>query len=143
MSTPGWKTKIGYADDTDGPFVYFAGVREITPPTLESDDIDTSNMETADQVRTYMAGWAEPGELEATLAFKKSEASTVYNLFRQPKAFEVVFNDHPTTGSTLVLPSGSYIKSVGQEVDRENETLLNVTIKVSGKPEFTPSPSGV
>jgi hypothetical protein len=119
----------------------FAAVDSITPPSLEADDIETSHMTTPGQVKTFMAGWADPGEIEMTLAFEKAQAATLYSIFRKQLGYRVEFNDAPSPSGSKLFADG-YIKSIGPEVDRENLTTVNVTIKASGSVLFVPSPAG-
>lgn len=145
MSTPGYNTRLAYGNmpTASGSSIWteFAEVDSITPPSLEADDIETSHMTTPGQVKTFIAGWADPGEIEMTIAFQKAQAATVYDLFRKQRGYRVEFNDHPSPSGSKLLCDG-YIKSIGPEVDRENLTVVNVTIKASGEVTFIPSPAG-
>jgi Lambda phage tail tube protein, TTP len=138
----GYGTRLGYGGATEGPFTQFAAVTSITPPTLEANDIETTHLTTPDEMRAYIPGIGENSDLEATIQFKKDLATTVYGLFRDnTKAFEIEFADYPhPSGSRLRLPLGSYIKSVGAEIDEEELTTLNITVKVVGKPIFVAGP---
>jgi hypothetical protein len=139
MSVPGYETRIEMGNQptfaASTTWTPFANVVEITPPTLESDDIETSHMLTPQQIRTYMPGWAEPGEIELSIEFNKTEAKRVYDKFRVPGAFRVVFNDKEYPDGSKLMADG-YIKSIGHEVDREDRVLIPVVIKVSGATEF-------
>lgn len=147
MSTPGYKTKISVGNTADyataSTWTPFASVTEITPPTLEADDIENSHMLTPNQIKTFLPGWADPGEIEMILEFDKDEAANVYDLFRIPKAYRVEFNDPATpSGAGSRLQANGYIKSIGPEVDREGLATVNVAIKVSGEVDFVPAPAG-
>lgn len=139
MSVPGYETRIAFGDtasySTSTSWTEFAAVREITPPAMEADDIETSHMTTPQQIKTYFPGWADPGEIEMTLEFEKSQASTLYDKFRVPSAYRIEFNDAPSPSGSKLKADG-YIKSIGPETDREGLTTVNVTIKVSGAMAF-------
>lgn len=145
MSVPGYQTRIAYGDAANyadsTTFTEFAAVTEITPPELAADDIETSHMTTPKQIKTFLPGWADPGEISLTIEFKKDQAETVYDLFRVPRGYRVEFNDAPTPSGSKLFADG-YIKTIGPEVDRENLTTVNITIKVSGEIDFVPSPAG-
>lgn len=138
---PGYQTRIAYGDmptpSGSTTWTEFAAVTEITPPSLEADDIESSHMTTPQQIKTFIAGWADPGEAEMTLEFNKTQAATIYSLFRVTRAYSVEFNDAPTPSGSKLRFSG-YIKSIGPEADREGLTTVNVTIKASGSVEFIP-----
>lgn len=132
--TKGHSTVIEYGDAAtygdSATWTPFAGVTEATPPTPEADDIDVSHMGSEEQFREFTAGWADGGEVELTLQYAKAQAATVYGLFRQDKGFKVTFSDGSHWGVT------GYIKSFGDEIDREGIITTAATIKVSGKPVF-------
>ena len=143
--TPGYETRLAYGNmptaSGSNTWTEFASVQEITPPSLEADDIETSHMTTPKQIKTFMAGWADPGEAELTLEFEKSEVTKVYDLFRVKRGYRIEFNDAPTPSGSKLRFDG-YIKSIGAEADREGLTTVNVTVKVSGEVSFIASPAG-
>ena len=132
--TKGHSTIIEFGDaetHTDSSvWVKLARVTEVTPPRPEAADIDVSHMDSPEQFNEFDPGWADAGELEFALQFEKEQAETVYGFFRQKKGYRVVFVD----GSQWALTG--YIKSFGDEIDREGIITSGVTVKVSGKPEF-------
>lgn len=111
-----------------------AKVIDITPPNVESDDIDCSHMESPEQFAEYDPGWAEAGECTLTIQFAADENERVYGLFRQKKGFRMVFNQ----GSRWQF--NGYIKAFGNEVDRKGIITAPITVKISGKPEFVKNP---
>lgn len=137
MATKGYKTIIGYGDPGedgqpgDGPFTDFAKVTDINGVSVEADDIETSNMDSVEAWKTFTAGWADAGSVDLKLQFDKTKAAEVYALFRQDKTFRVLFVD----GSQWVL--AGFVKKFGNEVEREKLVTVSITIKASGKPEFT------
>jgi hypothetical protein len=137
MATKGHSTKLAYGDAANyadsETWTDFAKITEITPPNVEADDIDISHMDSPDQFKEFTAGWADGGEVECTIQFAKAANAAVYGLFRQDKGYKVTFVD----GSTWEL--NGYMKAFGNEVEREGIVTANVTIKVSGKPVFTPA----
>jgi hypothetical protein len=132
----GYGVKIGHAaQGTDGaigsgPFTYFARVTEIGGIEVESDDIETSHMESPNQFKEFTAGWADAGEVEFTIQFRKANAAEVWGLFRQDKSFEVKFKD----GSAWTF--NGYLKKFGTEADREGIVTVPVTVKISGEPDL-------
>jgi hypothetical protein len=105
-------------------------VTEIDGIEVEADDIETSHMESPNQFKEFTAGWADAGEVDFVIQFKKENAGTVWGLFRQDKSFEVKFKD----GSTWTF--NGYLKKFGTETDREGIITVPLTAKISGEPEF-------
>lgn len=130
----GADTTIAYGNGASvgesNSFTPFAAVTEITPFSVEADDIDTSHMTTAERWKTFEAGWADAGEVEFTIQFDSDETETVFGLFRQNKGFQLKFSDDSTWSFT------GYVKAFGDQIDREEYVTTDITIKVSGKPEF-------
>lgn len=141
MATKGKKTKLEY-ETTSGTTTTWTkigtGVLSIKPPESVIEDIDTSNMDSAEdsagnQVKTYDPGWAEPGEADVTVQFVKSELSSAYALQGVPKTFKITFSENSTLGFS------GYLKSIGPEVDREKLVTVSLKFKVSGPATFTPA----
>lgn len=135
--TKGHSTLIKYGDGATAAdsttWTKLAQVTAVTPPKIQADDINVSHMESPNQAKQFTAGWADGGEVEFTIQFKADEADTVYGMFRIDKGWQVVFSD----GS--MWECDGYIKSYGDETDREGIVTTSITIKVSGLPEFVPA----
>lgn len=130
----GHSTKIEYGNAAtvaaSTTWTALAKITELGGVNVEAEDIDVSHMESPDQFEEFDPGWANGGEVEATIQFEKTENETVYGLFRVPKGFRMVFVD----GSKWNL--NGYIRSFGNEVERKGIVTAKIKIKVSGKPEF-------
>jgi hypothetical protein len=148
MSTPGYESRLAFGNtadfETSSTWTEFSAVIELEPPTLEADDIETSNMLTPGQVKTWAPGWADSGEISATLEFAAADVKNLYTKFRVPLSWKLSFNDAPegedSTPSHLL--ANGYIKSIGAEVDREGLVTVPVVIKVSGATEFVEAAAG-
>lgn len=147
MPVKGSQTKFGFStsdlsdddmdtavssDDLSG-ITDLAKVTDIKPPKVETDDIDVSHMDSPEQHKQFAAGWANGGEVEVTVQFEKARNAAIYGAFRKNRVFRVTFFDGSTWGFK------GYIKSFGNEVEREKIVTATVTCKVSGKPLFTPA----
>ena len=134
--TKGHGVVLEYGDaetyDDSSTWTKIAKVVDITPPTVEADDIETSNMDSPGQHKEYEAGWADGGEVEATIQFDTHENNAVYQRFRTKAGHRITFDDGSFWGFT------GYIKSFGNEVEREGLITTSITLKVSGKPLFIP-----
>src|SRR5258705_2175987 len=81
----------------------WSDVAEITDkkiPTIEADDIETSHMMSPQQFKEFAPGWADGGELELTIQYDKTKFQTLYNIFRTPRGFRVLFPDAPVPSGT-------------------------------------------
>lgn len=137
MATKGSKTKFEYGDgetvaDSE-TWVAFAKVTDLTPPKPEIDDIDVSHMESPDEWKEYEPGWKEGGEVDVTIQYAKAQNAAVLALLGVKHGFRITFVD----GSKWQWDG--YLKSTGNEVEREGIVSTVVTVKVSGKPEFVPA----
>ena len=124
----GTTLKHGAADPAD---VLIGKVTDITPPNVEVDDIETTNMDSPDTAKEYEAGYLDGGEVEVTVQFVKATQTTVYGLIRTTKFWLIEFSD----GSKWSF--SGYLKGFANEVEREGIVSMGLTIKVSGKPTYT------
>lgn len=134
-TTPGHSTKFYYGtlptQNASTSWFEIGQITEISPPELEADDVEVSNMQSPEQFKQFDPGWADAGEVELTVQYTKAQATTLYGIFRQPKLFKIQFED----GS--VWEYQGYVKKLGGEIDREGVITQTVTTKISGKPTFT------
>jgi hypothetical protein len=140
MATKGYKTTLNFGDQATAAasttWTPLAKVTDITPPKVSVDDIETSNMDSPvddNDVpwKEFESGWAEAGEVDVTIQFDKNQADSVYGMVGVSKGWKIAFRD----GSTWALDG--YIKTYGDEVEREKLVTTKATIKISGRPLFT------
>lgn len=133
--TKGHSTIIEVGDaatvDASAAWTKLGKVTEVTPLTLEGDEIDVSHMESADQWREFDPGWAEAGEIDVTLQYRADDNAAIYELFRVTRGYRITFAD----GSKWT--AAGFIKTFGNEVEREGIVTTSVGIKLSGAPDFT------
>jgi hypothetical protein len=104
------------------------GVIEVTPPTMETADIDTSHMETSNRVKTFTPGWITPGEATIRLhhAPTQTQALRALQTARTVETWLITWVDGSSdTGS-------AYVKRVGIPTEREGLVTVDVVIKLSG-----------
>jgi hypothetical protein len=142
MATKGSKVKFSYGDAStaagSASWTPIARIVDITPPKLEADDIETSNMDSPNDVKEWAPGWADAGEVELTIQYDKDQASTIMGLFRIQKGYRIEYPDAPSpsgTGSRLAFDG--YIKAFSDHVDRKDIITEEITVKVIGLPTFT------
>lgn len=133
-TTPGHSTKFAFGSHAtvlaSNTWTEIAQVVEISPPEVEADDIETSNMQSPEQFKTFDPGWADGGEVEITVQYEKQATTTIYGLFRVKKGFKMTFEDG------AIWSFDGYLKKLGGEVDREGLITQTLTFKISGKPAF-------
>ncbi len=138
MAVKGHSTVVQYGNQstyaTSNSWTSLTNLVDITPPNVEAEDIDTSHMDSTSQYETFVAGWANGGDVTFNLQYTKTLLNTVWGLFRTDKGFRVVLNDGGGWGFD------GYIKSIGTTVERKGIAFIPVTVKVSGAPTvFTSS----
>jgi hypothetical protein len=115
-----------------------AEIIDITPPNIEADDIDASHMLSPNQMKEFLPGWGDGGEVELTVQYDKTRNAALYTLFRQPKGFRIMFADAPgPSGSKWGLDG--YVKGLQNTVEREGVITADLKIKVTGTPVFVPA----
>lgn len=101
---------------------------------IECDDIDTSSMDSSNKYRTYISGMIDAGEITFNCIFNKADLATLEGAVGTDDVFTVNYPDTSTWATT-----GGYIKNVGVTDNFEDKIEVDVTIKVSGEPTFTPA----
>ena len=134
MAVKGHSASLHYGNGADysasTSFTKLAGVTELTPPTVDAEKIDVSNMDSPQNYMENDAGEASVSDVECTLQYEKERNEDVLELFRVPKGFKVVFSDGSHWGFS------GFISSVGNETERKGIVSLKIKITVSGKPIF-------
>lgn len=140
MPQKSFKTRIDVGDQStwqaSTSWTSFARVLEIKPPGLKSDSIETTHLESADEMREWEPGLGDAGESTFKLQWDAAQNATVMGLFRVKRGFRVVYSDQP-------YPSGSKLRFTAFVEAIENETIQKdnvveamVTVRVIGKPDF-------
>jgi hypothetical protein len=140
MATKSVKTKFDYgnaatyADSTT--FTPFANVLEIKPPGLTSDDIETTNLDTQDEMKDFDPGLGDAGESTFKIQWDADQTATVYSLFRQKKGFRIVYADAPYPSGSKLRFNG-WIKGIaGETIQKDNVVEAEITVRVVGLPDF-------
>jgi len=122
------------------PDVYetIAQVASITPPQSEADDVEIQELNPTNDYKRYLPGLLDAGEVSLTLNFDGANAGHQALLSdhqsRSVKNWKVVLPD------TSTWAFSGYVKSFApQEVSSGELLQVEIGIKVSGKPTFTPA----
>lgn len=131
----GHSAKLYYGssnDHTTATWTKIGLLTELTPPTFEVDDIETSYMESPEQWKEFIAGWKDAGEIEGTAQFQSADYSTLLSsVLGENLSFKIESKD----GSTITC--NGFMSTLGQEIEREGIVTVPIGIKLSGKPAFS------
>jgi Lambda phage tail tube protein, TTP len=146
MAQKSFNTKIDYGDAATAAdstnWTSFGSVQEITPPPLTSKDIETTVLDSPNEMQTFVPGLGDAGKSKFKLLWDATQTATVYSMYRQQKGFRIVYAD------VLPWPSGSKLMFDGWISDIENQSITKdglvsaeVSVRVTGLPTFTPAGS--
>jgi len=119
-------------------FTSIAEITELTPPSMERDDIDVSSNSSSDGYREFIPGMRDGGEVEMTANWLPTNAT-------QDAVTGVLstFNDNLLHNYKIVLPNSlatiafsGFVTAFEMELPLEEQGKLTCTIKVSGKPSI-------
>lgn len=140
MAQKSFRTRIdvGNAVDyqTSSTWTSFAKVLEIKPPGLKSDDIETTHLESPDEMKDFEPGLGDAGESTFKLQWDAAQNATVMNLFRTKRGFRVVYADLPYPSGSKLRFNGWINGIEGETIQKDNVVEATVTVRVVGKPDF-------
>jgi hypothetical protein len=139
LQTPGYGTIFETGDKSDGTsstWTPIAALQDLEPSTEECDDIDTTNMQSANKVRTFQAGLVNPGEVKLVAFYSPSAYAAAKALRGVQKDARITFNDQITTAPSKLVMQG-YVKGIGPKTPLNGVDTFEITYKVSGDPVFT------
>jgi hypothetical protein len=142
MAQKSFKTRISYGDEETHQetttWTPFAKVLEITPPPLNSDNIETTHLESEDEMREWEPGLGDGGESTFKLQWEKAQNATIYGLWRQKKGFQISYADAPQPSGSKLKFNG-FIQNIANEtITKDNVVEAEIVIKIIGKPDFVP-----
>jgi predicted secreted protein len=117
-------------------FTAIANIEDITPPAPTRDTIEVSSHSSTDKWREYIGGLRDGGELGLVLVYEADSSSQ--NALRDDletdaaRNYQIVFND----GGATVWQFSGLVTGFEVAAPRDSKYTANVTIKVSGKPDF-------
>lgn len=142
MATKSFKTRISFGDTADyataNTWTPFAKVIEITPPPLTSDAVESTHLESADEMREWEPGLGDSGESSFKLQWEPTQNATIYNMWRQKKAFQITYADAPQPSGSKLKFNGHISGISGETITKDNLVQADITIRTSGKHEFVP-----
>lgn len=138
----GTTVKVGSGDTPDSPdtYTFIQEVIEVTPPNMQTDDVDATHFTSPNRTREYIPGLIEPGE--ASIVMNRIDGSATETLLLSLQTSGalrtwVITWPNETTWSFLGLVKG--YEATSPIDDRMTATA---TIKVAGAQTVSiPSPS--
>lgn len=112
--------------------VALVGVIDVTPPSSDTADVDTSHMLSPGRVKESKPGWITPGEM--TIKLHQNPEQTAG--FRDLQAARTVETWTITWVDGSVASGPGYIKRVGLPTEREGLVTVDLVVKISGLWDF-------
>lgn len=109
-------------------------VRDVTPPNLARDTVETTDMESEDKWEEFIGGIKRSGELSFSMTFDPGSSETTYLLGElnsdEAGYYIIVFPDATEWGFRALLTAYDPTTPVAGNM------AADVTFKLSGKPGF-------
>lgn len=114
-----------------------AQVTSINGPGVDFPEVDTTTMDSSSNYRTSVPGLGNPGDVTIGLMYDPAHAShkimAEAAVNRTTKVFTIY---HATsTGDTDVF--SAWVKGISREIPLDNMITADMTIHVTGKPNYT------
>lgn len=131
----GWKSQV-WLDSAAGTLTQLFGILSIDPPTVETGEAETTDLEATNRFRTFIPTLKDPGNIAVTLNYVGNSATDV--LIRAAAAdlverdWEIVYSDN--TGAVGRQISGvGYVSSISEpQISIEGVKTYSFTIRISG-----------
>lgn len=109
-----------------------AGVYDVDGPQGTVDDINVSSLQSASAAKEFLPGMFDGGTVQLECRYDHIQWGTLYGTYRVMQAWRILYND----GSKWDF--NGYINSMSPKMPLEDEVGSPFSIKISGKPVFTP-----
>lgn len=126
--------KASLSRDNGATYDTIGGITGISYSGLELSAIDSSNLNSTNQHRTFLGGMIDPGTVDVTGNFNPTIADTDKQLLvrgdltgRVVTNYKITFPD----GETVILPC--LVTNFGVEAGDDSMLAFNVSLKVSGE----------
>ena len=118
-----------------------AEVMSVDGPNPERDTYDTTTINTDGNYRTFIPGLKDGGEVSMEMNYTEDSYSEFKQDFDKENEdallwYSVVFNDNDTETAKNCIVFQAMVTSVGSSVPTDDKVSSNVTLKVSGNPEY-------
>lgn len=132
----GHGTQVQRSSDgtSSGTFATIGAVRDVVPPALSRDAIESTDNESEDRWHTYIGGMKDGGEFSVEMTFDPGSTETaafIADLNTDTAGYyRIVFPDTTTWGF------GALLTGFEPQAPMADKMVATVTWKISGKPGF-------
>lgn len=127
---------------TDGTASTTVGkITNITGPNGTRDTIDCSAMDTASNIKTFLPGGWDEGDVSATVNYDGTAAGTANGLWvlrtASAMTWAIKLNDHTTASSRSNFALPGFITSLGHAIPNNDKVTQDFTFKISAPATYT------
>lgn len=133
QAVEGYGSFIQYS--TDGGSTYSTALTEVTDikgPGEKGKSINATHLLSPNGYEEFIPGLVDGGEVKLDLTFVKATYNAVRALVRTTPLWKITFSQ----GSTIVF--SGFLTEIDNQIPKEDRIKADVTLKVTGKPTFTP-----
>lgn len=127
--------------DLDGtpPYTALTDIARIKPPNVQVGSSEVTHLESVSAFREFQPGWGDGGEITFRCYMTKAQVAILYGFVRVLYYWRVLFP--LLTGETvnsMWTAQGFITNFDSQEVtiDGEVTAMVDITLKITGKPAF-------
>jgi hypothetical protein len=113
-------------------YTLVAGVVGINGPDGTITDVDISNLQSPNVAKEFIPGMYDGGNVELDINFDGTQFSTLWGFYRTMQVWRITFS----SGSKWDF--SGYLNKLPTEIPLDDKVGAPCSIKVTGKPSFTP-----
>lgn len=114
-----------------GTYGSLANITSIGGPEAECDDVNVTNLTSANMFKEWIAGWADAGLAEMEANFDPATFALIYSQLRIANAWRIILSNGSKWDFT------GYLKRIKTDNPLEEQVTAPFAIKITGKPTFT------
>ena len=100
---------------------------------VDVSDVDVTHLTSTQQWMEFIGGLKDPGTLDCEILYEKDELQKLYAAMGRTQTWTITFPD------TSTFVCDGYVKSAPIEIPRDDAMVCSASIKLSGKPTYTPA----
>jgi len=112
--------------------IQFAQITNLSLPDQDADEVDLTSFDSADGYREFVQGLKDPGTVDVEAWFTKVFADEMQDDFNEGNINTYVIEFPNEEG----VEFEAFVQSIGGEVPMEDGLSMEVTLKLTGKPEW-------
>lgn len=140
LRTAAWSAATPETVPADGSFSDFGQATEYDVPKSASTDVKATRLNQTDRYHRFKKGFIDAGELVVRGHFDKTDYNTLLtdDAAGTEKWYQVQIPEPDSTTNVSKFSFHGYVKGLGIAVPDDEGISCEFTIKVNGKPQFTP-----